>query len=113
MINIELRDIFIAQPVYDEDFYDGKPFNMSIVFSGPLRYIRSDWETDVQIKYVEVRIAEYNGEKLGDYVYKEIAEYIRKNLVYIVTVCTDESIKLDTDGLLEAAYEALNDLGIL
>jgi len=113
MIHIELSDIYVYQPVSDDNFYKNKPFRMNITFSGPLRFIRDNWETSVQIKNIEVSEAVYNGKPLEKDVLEEIKCAIKTNLIFIVTVCTDETVKLSNDGLLEAAYEALDSLDIL
>jgi len=113
MIHIELNDMFIHQPVFDDKFYEDKPFRMSVIFSGPLRFIRDDWETSVQIEDIKVSEAVYDGKPLEKDVLEEIEYAIKANLMFIVTVCTDETVKLSNDGLLEAAYEALDGLDIL
>ncbi len=113
MIHIDLTNVYIHQLVFDDKFHNEKAFRMSVVFSGPLKYIRDDWEVDVQIKNIDVPEAAYNGKVLGKDVLEEIEYTIKANLVSIVTVCTDETVKLDNDGLLEAAYEALDNFGLL
>jgi len=113
MIHIELNDMFIHQPVFDDKFYKDKPFRMNVIFSGPLRFIRDDWETSVQIKNIEVSEAVYDGKPLEKDALEEIECAIKANLMFIVTICTDETVKLSNDGLLEAAYEALDSLDIL
>jgi len=113
MIHIDLANVYIHQPVFDDKFYEDKPFRMSVIFSGSLRFIKDDWETSIQIEDIKVSEAVYNGKALEKDVLEEIEYAIKANLMFIVTVCTDETVKLDNDGLLEAAYEALDNFGIL
>ena len=112
MMNIEIADIYIKMLIEDNDF-DGKKFEMVVKMSGPLSYLHNDFESEAKVKNIEILRASLDGKELETNIREAIADEIRKNLFALITICTNEEIKLDKDGLIDIAYEVLADYRLL
>jgi len=112
MIDISISDIYLKEIIEDDDF-GGEKLTMSVEMKGPLKYVNNDFESYATVGDVSVLWGKLGKIELKKEELEIVAAYIKDSIFLIITVCTDGNIKIDKDGVLDCAYEALEELNLV